>query len=284
MFDPLRTDTSHALGVASDAERDARIEQLLLQGLDHYFSAGYEQAVHIWTRVLFLERSHARARAYIDRARSALAERQRESDELLQNGVAAFQRGESDEARRLLQAAVHHGAPSEEALAVIDCLDRLEQGKAESVPSRTLQSSQPRVQPRIRRHSTEGRWGVVHWIAVGLVVGAGSFFVTSSRETSWWSRLSFQSAAPLQSVVLAPAEADLPIPRRGETALTRARALAASGHLHDSLAVLDQVRPTDPQKAEADRLQADIQRQLIGLVSGTALVPIEASTDDLRVR
>src|SRR6185369_17179950 len=47
-----------------------------------------------------------RARAYIDRARSALAERQRESEELLQNGVAAFQRGESDEARRLIQAAI----------------------------------------------------------------------------------------------------------------------------------------------------------------------------------
>ena len=52
--------------------------------------------------MLFLDRSHARARAYIERARSALAERQRESEELLQNGVAAFERGDGDEARRLL--------------------------------------------------------------------------------------------------------------------------------------------------------------------------------------
>ena len=51
----------------------------------------YEHAINVWTRALFLDRSHARARAYIERARSALAERQRESEELLQNGVAAFQ-------------------------------------------------------------------------------------------------------------------------------------------------------------------------------------------------
>ena len=51
-------------------------------------------------------------RAYIERARSALAERQRESEELLQSGVAAFQRGDGDEARRLVQAAIDGGAPT----------------------------------------------------------------------------------------------------------------------------------------------------------------------------
>ena len=125
MSDPLRTDGSRAhADVASGSDRDAKIEQLLLVGLDHYFAAHYEQAINVWTRALFLDRSHARARAYIERARSALAERQRESEELLQNGVAAFQRGEGDEARRLLQAAIDGGAPSDEALAVLDRLNR----------------------------------------------------------------------------------------------------------------------------------------------------------------
>src|SRR6476620_12553988 len=119
MSDPLRTETSRPSEPASRAERDAKIEQLLLLGLDHYFAAQYDQAINVWTRALFLDRSHARARAYIERARSALAERQRESEELLQNGVAAFQRGEADEARRLLQAAIDGGAPSEDALAVL---------------------------------------------------------------------------------------------------------------------------------------------------------------------
>src|SRR5207248_3307252 len=126
MSDPLRTDGTRARDGAPAPDRDAKIEQLLLVGLDHYFAARYELAINVWTRALFLDRSHARARAYIERARSALAERQRESEELLQNGVAAFHRGEADEARRLLHAAIEAGAPSEEALAILERMNRLE--------------------------------------------------------------------------------------------------------------------------------------------------------------
>src|SRR5262249_24779441 len=125
MSDPLRTDGIRSHDVESAQSRDAKIEQLLLLGLDQYFAGRYELAINIWTRALFLDRSHARARAYIERARSALAERQRESEELLQNGVAAFNRGEPDEARRLLQAAMDAGAPAEEALAVLEPFNRL---------------------------------------------------------------------------------------------------------------------------------------------------------------
>src|SRR5882724_11571527 len=100
MSDPLRTDGSRALAAAPEADRDAKIEQLLLVGLDHYFAGHYDQAIHVWTRVLFLDRGHARARAYIERARSAEAERQREADELLHRGSAAFEQGQPVAARR----------------------------------------------------------------------------------------------------------------------------------------------------------------------------------------
>src|SRR3954462_14545817 len=115
MSDPLRTGIPREPHPATEAERDAKIEQLLLAGLDHYFAAQHEQAINVWTRALFLDRSHPRARAYIERARSALAERLRESEALLQQGAAAFHRGDGVEARRLLQAAIDGGAPSEEA-------------------------------------------------------------------------------------------------------------------------------------------------------------------------
>src|SRR5205809_5028171 len=154
MSDPFRTDDSRAHGTASGSDRDAKIEQLLLDGLDHYFAGRYELAINVWTRALFLDRSHARARAYIDWARSAQAERQRESEELLQNGVAAFQRGEGDEARRLLQAAIDGGAPSEEALAVLDRLNRLET----TAPATATRSARTTLDPMPDGPRRVSRW------------------------------------------------------------------------------------------------------------------------------
>ena len=70
-------------------------------------------------------------------------------------------------------------------------------------------------------------------------------------------------------------EPGLPLPRSGELALTRARALVATGHFRDALTTLDLVRQTDPQKAEADRLRGEIQLQLIALTS----VPAQPRTE-----
>src|SRR5512136_42144 len=126
MADPHRSPPQRSADVISGIERETRIETLLLAGLDHYFAGEYEHAIGVWTRVLFLDRGHARARAYIERARSAVAERQRESEELLHRGVAAFERGEAEVARRLFGAVVDRDGPHEIALAYLDRLDRLE--------------------------------------------------------------------------------------------------------------------------------------------------------------
>src|SRR5215212_4204610 len=105
MTEPVRSPNASDRSL-SDAEREARIEELLLSGLDHYFNGHYEQAINIWTRVAFLERRHGRARAYIERARSALAERQREGEELLHDGVTAYNTGDLVTARELLTRAI----------------------------------------------------------------------------------------------------------------------------------------------------------------------------------
>src|SRR5262249_7837843 len=134
---PLRTDTTPAVNTSPGIERDAKIEQLLLAGLDLYFASQYEQAINIWTRALFFDRNHARARAYIERARRAQAERQRESEELLHNGAVAYRRGEGREARRLLQAALDAGAPFEDAFPMLERLNQLEAGAPSPAVSRT---------------------------------------------------------------------------------------------------------------------------------------------------
>jgi len=285
MSDPLRTDGSRAhadvASVADGNTKDAKIEQLLLVGLDHYFAARYELAINVWTRALFLDRSHARARAYIDRARSAQAERQRESEELLQNGVAAFQRGEGDEARRLLQAAIDGGAPSEEALAVLDRLNRLEAAAPPTVSPRS-DRSRPERAPRASRERSPGFTrgaGVTAATMLVLALAALTGVAAWNDLLDWRSVVAIARIAvrseppPAASAAPVARDASLALPRRGEMALIRARALTASGHLHDALAALESVRATDPQQADADRLRADIQRQLLALTASSGAAP-----------
>jgi hypothetical protein len=266
MSDPLRTDPPRALDGAPEPGRDAKIEQLLLLGLDHYFAAEYEQAINVWTRALFLDRSHPRARAYIERARSALAERLRQSEELLHDGVTAFNRGESGEARRLLEAAMLQGAPSDQALALLDRLNRLDQGTAPPASGPVARIAAGAGRLGVGRRNRPGRrTRVIAWSATALIaVAAAAIFAVPNIE-KWRAVLTRpepQTAPPPSAV-----ERPLPIPRRGETALSRARALAAGGRLHDALQTLDLVRLTDPLRPEADRLRADIQQQLLA-VSG----------------
>lgn len=272
MSDPLRTDGTRAHDTAPTLDRDAKIEQLLLLGLDHYFAARYELAINVWTRALFLDRAHPRARAYIERARSALAERQRESEELLQNGVAAFQRGDTVEARRLLHAAIDGGAPSEEALAVLERLNRVDAPVVAAVAPAS--SGVPRRRAPLAAIAAAAglrRAGVAGLLAI-VVVGAGGYGAWSQRVDWRLLAATLRGTLPAETpvaraIVPVTREITLPVPRRGEEALARARLLAASGHLREALGALEGIRATDPQKADGDRLRGDIQRQLLTLSS-----------------
>lgn len=261
MSDPLRTDPARALDGAPEPGRDAKIEQLLLLGLDHYFAAEYEQAVNVWTRALFLDRSHPRARAYIERARSALSERLRQSEELLHGGVEAFNRGDTGEARRLLETAMLQGAPSDQALALLDRLNRLEQGAGPPSQVQVVRGGAGTGLLGAGGRRPKRRTRVIAWSATVLIVVAAAAIFAVPNIEKWRAVLTQPEpqAAPAPSA----AERPLPIPRRSETAISRARALAAGGRLHDALQALDLVRMTDALRPEADRLRADIQQQLL---------------------
>ena len=278
MSDPFRTDASRAIDARSEADRDGKIEQLLLDGLDHYFAAQYERAINIWTRALFFDHGHPRARAYIERARSALAERQRESEELLEHGVAAFHRGERDEARRLLLAAIDGGAPPDEAHVLLDRLNRdhrvgVAEGDAGERPPKSATTSPPaRAVAASRSSGTISRRisGVIVAALAAGVIAVGVYWAALGYWVDWRSLVTGRDAPVISGAAPAARDVTLSVPRRGEMALARARSLAASGRFHDALTLLDLVRPTDPEKADADGLRTNIQRQLLGLAPSQA--------------
>jgi len=255
MSDPLSTNPVRDAEPRDAAEREARIEELLLSGLDHYFAGQYEHAINVWTRIVFLDRHHDRARAYIERARSALAERHRQSDELLHTGVAAYQAGDVDKARDLLTQAVERGSDTAHLF-----LDRLNRVSTTGVAADLRLDPQPVRRRRERRVvMTPPRKG---WAAAALaaLVIALTMLVGGLPIGTWLSEL--QGDAPVRVSQPAP-EDPLPVVRAAETALLRARSLYADGRLRDALRVLDRITPGDPSRVEADRLRADIQRDLL---------------------
>ena len=252
--EPLRTDTSDS-GPLSEAERAARIEQLLLSGLDHYFGGNYEQAINVWTRVAFLERGHGRARAYIERARSALAERQRESEESLHQGIAAYQAGDLQQARELLTQAVEQGGATELALVFLQRLGRLD-----SVPP-SSQGERPSHRPASTRRLSDIRpTPKNHWLAtVGASAAITAIILLGALRTASWLRESPVAVRAGDSALREP----LPIVRDAERRIDRAQVLRGEGRLREALRELDIVELGDPLRPHADRLRSEIQHVLL---------------------
>ena len=261
MTDPLRSDHPPEAGEVPERERDAHVEKLLLTGLDHYFAGQYELAISVWTRVLFLDRGHARAKAYIDRARSAVAERQREGDELLHTGVAAFDRGDAVAARDLLKSAVERGAASDEALAVLERLNRLEHATTRPAPvlvPRPLPDDVVDVPLAAAERPSTSR---AIWVSTGVVAGLAAAGLVA------WIALTRPGWLPVRPSSAAPGAAEtpepVPVPAPSELSLARARNLYENGRLRDAMAALAAIGQSDPLKGDADELRAAIQRRLL---------------------
>jgi hypothetical protein len=252
MADSKRSDSQTA-----PADRDSRAEALLVEGLDRYFTGHYEDAIHLWTRVLFLDRSHARARAYIDRARTALAERQRRADEMLHGIDALVTRGEAAEARRQLAQAAAMGGEDERVAALRTRVDRLERanvGTGRAVPAAAA----------IVDVLPVGRWkrhvgSAAALIAAAAVGGLIVMFVTSPAVHEW---VLSRSGAPSTSPA-AEAPSTRPL-SPAEVAMVRARTLYAHGRLAEALAALDRLDGDGASHGEADELRTEIQTVLLG--------------------
>src|ERR671918_2556039 len=271
-MDPARSERS-ASDALSGAERDARIEQLLLAGLDHYFAGSYEEAINLWTRVLFLDRHHDRARAYIERARSAQAERQREAEALMHQGLDAFTNGDVERARQLVGEALARGASRDLALGVLDRIERLG-----PIPVPRAEETRPirRTRPLddatglAGRGDRGGRFRHASVLLMFAALGAAAVAVwgVTLPDIGGWT---FTREATRAVPIVPPAPETLPLPTASELYLSRGRALFQSGRLRDALVELDRVPIGDTGRAEADRLRAQIQRELLAVAADSRL-------------
>ena len=254
MADSQRLESKTGTDVAraeNGATIEAEIEALLVEGLDRYFARQYDDAIHVWTRVLFLDRTHPRARAYIDRARSALAERERRGAEMLQASHDLLDRGQTDAARAMLQEALAQGADDERAAALWLRVERRERTQATAFIG---------VDPGRKHEMPVARW---EWrrpsrLAVALLVLAVTGVLADIVSRIWFA------PGPPAEVAVAKADRIAPVVlSSGDVALVRARALYARGSLAEALQALDRAPTTGPSRAEAETMRREIQRLLL---------------------
>src|SRR5579871_2144734 len=222
MVEPHRLETPAPGGTA---DRDSRAERLLVDGLDRYFAGDYDRAIHLWTRVLFLDRSHARARAYIDRARTALAERQRRFDEMVHASGERLAEGRVAEARQLLTQAIGAGGEDERVAALRLQIERLERARHPAAGERpdtaALDAGQLKHAP--------SRWRVALVAVTGAAVGVLLALVATRPVILHW--LGFTGARP----ELTPASAPAAAAQGSETELARAHTLFDRGRVSEAL-------------------------------------------------
>ena len=235
------------------AARDSQIDALLEEGLDRYFNNRYEDAIHIWTRVLFLDRNHPRARAYVDRARTALAEVHRRSEEMLHASRELLEQGKTDDARQLLAEAIATTGEDLQSAALRARLERRERASIVPASGSGAQASPETVPGWSWKRRT---------IGLPVILGVVAGFVLAVFGGAAILNLGDSESSPIITSINAP----LPTLSSSQVALVRARALVARGRHAEALQKLEGVALGSPERPAADALRIEIQQQLLDVV------------------
>lgn len=231
---------SQPSSVADD--QAARIEQLLMAGLDEYFAGRHDRAVQVWSRVFFLDRTNARARAYIERARGAVAERQRLAEAASAAGEGEHSRPMRDDDGRSGAGEARMAGVEREGLLVVS--GALAARLAPPVAAPTDVTPAPTAGSRRAR--------IAH---VLLVAAAGVLLFVAGYTVAARDRL----AEWVSGVSSRPGAVD-PTAHASEIVLDEARQALAARRYDDVRRALARIPAGDPLRKQADLLAAELQR------------------------
>ncbi len=125
---------------------DGKTRRLLALGEDFLRAGRYQQAIHIWTKILFLDRGNLEARKLIERAKRAIAERQRQLDLMVVEAARRLEQGERQRARRELARVLALDPRHTEGRILMENLEALE--RRVEVRSGSLSMNANRDSPR----------------------------------------------------------------------------------------------------------------------------------------
>ncbi|MFQ5790160.1 MAG: hypothetical protein ACE5JI_06740, partial [Acidobacteriota bacterium] len=132
-------------------EPDQKTAKLLRHGGELFRARRYQQAIHVWTRVLFLDRGNTAARRAIERAKRAIAEQQRQLDVLVAEAARCLDEGDRVSARHQLVQVLSLDPRHSEGRSLLEKLQTLDRrGEPRSVAVQVRPSREPGS--RRRRH------------------------------------------------------------------------------------------------------------------------------------
>jgi hypothetical protein len=168
-----------------------------------------------------------------------------------------------------LSDALDQGASHDVALGVLGRIDRLDAGMkaagaAIAGPRRRALSRPSSGEDVHQRRGTIAMWWVIG--AAAVLVGAIAIMLSAPAVFVDWFR---DQATPTPAVTVQP-PSPLPVPSPTEAYVGQARALFAGGKLRDALRALDHVPVGDALRPDAERIRADIQRELLAVAGAEA--------------
>lgn len=136
--------------VSSPARLEPKIDELMRQGDRLVRSGRYQQAIHVWTRILFLDRGSYAARDAIEKAKRMLAERQREIDVMVLDAAQFHRDGDRHKAKKLLDHVLSIDPRHTEGQSLWEKLDSLERRGENSLSLNAEPEMEPSPRPRRR--------------------------------------------------------------------------------------------------------------------------------------
>jgi tetratricopeptide (TPR) repeat protein len=252
---------------------------LLRHGEALFASGEYQQAIHVWTRILFLDRSNSEARVRIDRAKAAVAERQRKLDAQVADAIGLLEAGEIGRARESVRSVLATDASHGEARQLADAIEVLDR-KAETstpVPASPLPAREPApasrgvilrvpkgaraASPRCRRKAAP-RFKMAAFLLGALVSFAASAFLLRRNWDTIVSDGAFGRPPDAAKAVL-PARPAAAVPDLSELRYYNGERLFAQGRYREALAELHRVDRGSRVASEARALVLRIEDRLL---------------------
>ena len=213
------------------------------------------EAVLAFGRVLLRDPLDPEARHGLDFARSAVAESRRDLEARLEQARVAFDGGQHERSRALLEEIVAAGAERDAALELFDRLDRRE-GRITARSAARAGLVAPALPVAAGRPVWSRRALVAVWSLTFASLAAG---VASSWDRIVGGLVEPPVPSPRPA---APPVTEIAAPTPGERVLARANRLLEQGDSAGAAAVLERVLPDDPAYPFALRLRLDAQAAL----------------------